>query len=60
MNIVKAMKTLNKELNKDKTGGSYYFAWQSNIAMSIIDNIEGVSHEDANKAAKAFLELLIK
>jgi len=54
------VKKLIVELKEDKSEGSYYYSWQSNIAMSIKDNIKGISHEDANKAAKAFLELLIK
>ena len=27
-------------LKADKTEGSYYFAWQSNIAMSILDEMD--------------------
>ena len=52
------MKTLTKELEKDKTEGSYYYAWQSNIAVTIMDEL-GASHEEANRTAKRFLDLLV-
>lgn len=58
--IKDAIDVLRKHLSESKEQGSYYYSWQSNIAMSIKDNICGATHEDANKAAKAFLDLLIK
>lgn len=54
-----AMKMLRHSLKEDKSEGSYYYSWQANIACNIMDHCKNVSHEDANKAAKAFLELLI-
>ena len=60
MKLEKAISCLSKNLSADKTPGSYYHTWQSNIAMSIMDNTMYVTHEEANNAAKAFLELLIK
>jgi len=59
---------LVEELSKDKSEGSYYYAWQSNIAMAFFDQFlndhEGSLttrqlHEVSNKAAKRFLETLI-
>ncbi len=50
------------ELAKDE---SYYYAWQSNIAVAFKDEIENRGyrfpdlHEAANEAAKTFLNLLI-
>ena len=57
--ISRAMKVLKKELSKDKEPDSYYHAWQSNIAMSIKDEIPELTHEQVNAAAKRFLHLLI-
>lgn len=57
---------LVEELKKDKDPGSYYHAWQSNIAMSFYDEcarngVDGpLIHKVANQAAKNFLDLLIK
>lgn len=64
---------LLSESFQDKSPGSYYYAWQSNIAMAFKDefdrwckNIVGRNaapdhiHEIANEAAKNFLNLLIK
>lgn len=53
-----AMSTITKELKADKSPGSYYYSWQSNIACSIMDNSD-LSHEKANEIAVNFLELLI-
>jgi len=68
------IKKLVKELRKDKSGGSTYYAWQSSIAMSIVDRVswekirmvdgEGIINDDgirdfANRCAIDFLELLI-
>lgn len=66
---------LIKELRKDKSGGSYYYGWQSNIAMSISDELDnnniilstkdGVftrkqQHKFVNDCAVRFLEVLIR
>ena len=34
------IKKLIKNLRKDKDEGSLYYAWQSNIAMPIVDRIQ--------------------
>lgn len=58
----KAVEHLTKELSKDD---GYYFSWQSNIAVSFIDELREKGyelpnqHEIANMAAKNFLDLLI-
>lgn len=68
------IKKLIKNLRKDKDEGSLYYAWQSNIAMPIVDRIqqenivmycnnESMSYEDirnfANRCAVDFLDILI-
>ena len=59
--ISRAMKVLKKELSKDRApADSYYHAWQSNIAMSIKDEIPELTHEQVNSAAERFLHLLIR
>jgi len=60
--IEKAMEVIVNELKKDKSEGSYYFAWQSNIACAIMDTMpEGEKlHSLANESAKRFLENLIR
>ena len=60
--IANAVMVLQKNLAKDKSEGSYYHAWQSNIACAIMDtmpNVENI-HELANESAKRFLENLIR
>lgn len=58
-----AVDKLCLELSKDS---SYYFSWQSNIAMQFVDELDrfGYKFPDskmiANGAAKNFLNLLIK
>lgn len=54
--IEKSIKTLKAEL---KTDEEYFRGWKDNIAMAIKDNCKNVTHEEANKAAKYFLEILI-
>ena len=54
-----AMKILTKALREDKSLGSYYYSWQSNIACEIMDNSD-LSHDKANEIAIKFLERLIK
>ena len=53
-----AMKVLTKALAEDKTPGSYYYVWQSNLACSLMDNAN-IEHDLANEIAVKFLELLI-
>ena len=51
---------LVEELKKDKSEGSYYYSWQSNIAMSMYDELDDkITKEEANNGAKRFLEMLI-
>ena len=63
MDIKNEMDIVRKQLRDDK---ELYYAWQSNIAMPFIDECHRVGieheklHEVANKAAKYFLDLLIK
>lgn len=57
--VALAMKILKKALSADKSAGSYYYSWQSNIACTIIDNSD-VDHAKANEIAIKFLELLIR
>ena len=57
--IAMAMDMVIKTLREDKTPGSYYYAWQSNIACAIMDNSE-LSPVKANEIAVKFLEMLIK
>jgi hypothetical protein len=54
-----AMKILTDALKEDKSEGSYYHSWQSNIACTIMDN-SNLDHEQVNNIAKKFLDLLIK
>jgi len=54
-----AMKIVTKALKEDKSPGSYYYGWQSNLACVIMDNSE-LKHDKANEIAVKFLELLIK
>jgi hypothetical protein len=54
------IKKLIEELRKDKSGGSLYYSWQSNIAMAMYDELDGkITKEEANRGAKRFLEILI-
>jgi len=57
--VAEAMQVLSKALAKDKTPGSYYWGWQSNLACSLMDNVN-MEHDFANEIAIKFLELLIK
>ena len=51
---------LVEELRKDKSGGSYYYSWQANIAMAMYDELDGkATKEECNNGAKRFLEILI-
>lgn len=57
ISIGRAMEVVTRELSKDKSQGSWYYSWQSNIACAIMDNSD-VDHETANKIAKKFLNQL--
>lgn len=67
------LSSLIEELRKDNSEGSYYYAWQANIAMPIYDRImlselgkifndeqRQLLHKICNEGAKDFLNLLIK
>lgn len=68
MPLYAAIERLKLELLKDKEPGSYYYTWQSNIAMAFYDAYRSkFSHENiemhkihklANDAAINFLEIL--
>lgn len=69
IDIGDAIERLRMELQKDKQPGSYYHAWQCNIAMCFYDaykhhhndgQMYGMHkiHEIANIAAEKFLEIL--
>jgi len=62
METKEAIDKLRTELSKDD---SYYYSWQSNIAMAFLDELVKWGyrlpdqHEIANQAAKNFLDMLI-
>lgn len=73
--LKQAVEALCKALAEDKAEGSYYYAWQANIAMAFKDEYDQSAnldelyphqkshiniHEIANNAAKNFLDMLIK
>jgi hypothetical protein len=69
--IKEAVKIICNALMEDKSEGSYYHAWQCNIAMAFKDEIarldpvtrrwdKEIVHRVANQAAKDFLDILIK
>ncbi len=54
------LKEIIEDMKKDQEPGSTYYAWQSNIAMAIYDELrEKVTLEEANACAKRFLGNLI-
>ena len=55
-----AIRVVADELKKDKSGGSTYYNWQSNIA-GIIQDLSGgkIDNELSNKMACRFLDRLI-
>ncbi len=63
MTLKEAATMVADEMAKDKEPGSYYFSWQSNIAMSIKDECSDrgieLDHETVNACAKRFLDLFI-
>ena len=54
-----AMEIIRKELAADKSEGSWYYSWQSNIACTVMDNSD-IEHDKANEIAIKFLEMLIR
>lgn len=69
--LKESIKVLQKHLSEDKSEGSYYHAFQCNIAMAFKDEVARLHpvtnkwnrelvHTIANQAAKNFLDLLIK
>lgn len=66
MKLEKAIKVLQKELEKDQEEGSYYHSWKANIAIAFQDEYKMVSgmgkpniHKISNDAADRFLQQLI-
>jgi hypothetical protein len=69
-NLSQSINTLVDALSKDKSEGSYYYSWQANIAMSMLDQLVDEKllvpgsrlyvyfHEAANNGAKRFLDQL--
>jgi hypothetical protein len=62
-----AVDTLVAAISEDKSEGSYYYAWQANIAMAIKDEADiymgnvltpQLLHQIANDGAKRFLDQL--
>lgn len=68
-----ALKDIVREMSRDKSEGSYYYAWQANIAMAFHDefvnmlesgeieakfNNSFTFHDCCNNAAKRFLDQL--
>lgn len=49
-----------KDMANDQSPGSTYYAWQSNLAMAIYDELRSkVTLEEANNCAKRFLAMLM-
>jgi len=58
--IADAMKILTAALKEDKEPGSYYYSWQSNLAMKIFDNCnKKLNADECNVIAIKFLDFLI-
>jgi len=63
MDIKKEFDVVAKALREDE---SFYYGWQSNIAMAFVDVLTNAGYDFpdrnilANRAAKNFLDLLIK
>lgn len=73
-NLKKSVTVLIDALRQDKSDGSYYYSWQSNIAMAFHDEFMKMVnngeievkfkhsftfHDCCNNSAKAFLDNLI-
>lgn len=54
-----AMGIIKDALREDKSPGSWYYSWQSNIACDIMDNSD-LNHDKANDIAVKFLERLLR
>ena len=52
--IKEAIKVITDAMREDKTEGSYYYSWQSNIAMSFYDAVR--NHLDQKKGGNLFDE----
>jgi hypothetical protein len=61
MDYIQAMRIIKKELKSDKSEGSMFYAWKSNLACIIYDNhpSNDLSMEVCNNIAIKFLERLI-
>jgi len=59
MELSDAINLLCEALKEDKSDGSYYHSWQSNLACVIMDNSD-LGHDKANEIAKKFLDYLIR
>ena len=61
MDYIEAFRVIKKELKSDKSEGSMFYGWQSNLACIIYDNdpTHDITMEDCNKIAIKFLERLI-
>ena len=50
-----------EQLKESKEPGSLYYAWQSNIAMAMYDELDGkITKEEANRGAVRFLDILLR
>lgn len=58
MDYIQAMRIIRSELKSDKSAGSMFYGWQSNLACIIMDNSD-LTHEKSNDIAIKFLERLI-
>ncbi len=72
VSIPAAIAALSEELRKDQSEGSYYYSWQANIGMTLLDTFERTGlisqgtalyteySKACNEGAKSFLNLLMK
>jgi len=56
--LSKGMKIFKEELKKDRYNNSLYYAWQSNLAVTIMDN-SNLGYEKSNEIAHIFLKKFI-
>ncbi len=59
MDYQEAMKVIRNELKTNQSGNSIYYGWQSNLAMTIMDNSQ-LNHEECNIIAIKFLNKLME
>lgn len=57
LGVEQAMEIVTEELRGNKSPGSWYYSWQSNLACTIMDNAD-IDHDTANKIAVRFLDRL--